>query len=317
MKKTLLLLLLPWHLMAATFQFNFGAGFNDNTPVTPVGGNSGTTLGAQRQILFQAVANIWGSRIVSNVTIVVDASFTALTCNPNSAVLGSAGPTSFHSGFPSQPIANTFYPRSLIDAIRGTNNNPGVADITAQFNSAIDTGCFNGGTFYYGISGNAPAGKVQIFSTVLHELGHGLGFVSLASFNDGSFPSGGIPSIFDRSVFDNQANLPWTAMNSTQRFASMTNDPFLVWNGNNVNNNAASFISQGFNGGNVRLFAPASLQPGSSVSHFSSSAFPDLLMEPSLGNIGFNQVDLTPFLFEDMGYGINANNDVIFSNGFE
>ncbi|MBL4660228.1 MAG: hypothetical protein JKY19_07715 [Alcanivoracaceae bacterium] len=315
MKKLVIILLFPIYCQAATFQFNFGAGFNDATVVTPEGGNSGTTLGAQRQILFQAVANVWGARIQSNVTIVVDASFTALTCNPNSAVLGSAGPTSFHSGFPSQPIANTFYPRSLIDAIRGVNNNPGVSDITAQFNSAIDTGCFNGGTYYYGINGDAPPGRVQLFSTVLHEIGHGLGFISLASLNDGSFPNGGIPAIYDRFVFDTEDNLPWTAMTNPQRFASMINDPNLIWNGNNVTNNASSFITQGFNSGKVRLFAPASLQPGSSVSHFSSAAFPDLLMEPSLGNIAFNQVDLSPFLFQDLGYLISS--DVIFANGFE
>jgi hypothetical protein len=29
-----------------------GQGFNDPTPATPVGGNTGTTIGAQRQIAF-------------------------------------------------------------------------------------------------------------------------------------------------------------------------------------------------------------------------------------------------------------------------
>jgi hypothetical protein len=38
-------------------------GFNDPTPVSPVGGNPGTTLGAQRLYLFQYAANIWGSQI--------------------------------------------------------------------------------------------------------------------------------------------------------------------------------------------------------------------------------------------------------------
>ena len=33
-----------------------GVGFNDATPAAPVGGNSGTTLGQQRLIAFQAAA---------------------------------------------------------------------------------------------------------------------------------------------------------------------------------------------------------------------------------------------------------------------
>ena len=34
------------------------AGFNDPTPVAPVGGNCGTTLGAQRLIVFRTTAEI-------------------------------------------------------------------------------------------------------------------------------------------------------------------------------------------------------------------------------------------------------------------
>lgn len=314
MKKIMLLLVfISYYGHTATFQFIFGAGFSDTTPVSPVGGNSGTTLGQQRQILMQAVGDVWGGMIQSDVNIVVDASFTTLPCQPNGAVLGSAGPTSLTGNFPSAPISNTWYPRSLADAIRGVDNNPGLSDITAEFNSQIDAGCFNGGTYYYGINGDAPANQVQLFSTALHELGHGLGFTSLADSANGSFPNGW-PAIYDRFLYDNEVALSWLNMNNSQRLASMTNDPFLVWNGSNVNTNATNYISSGFNGGLVRMYAPNPYEGGSSVSHFSSAAFPDLLMEPVLGNISFNQVDLTPDLFRDLGYTIS---DLIFENGFE
>lgn len=317
MKKILTTLFFTFTVNSATFQFNWGAGFNDTTPVLPIDGNSGTTLGDQRQILFQAVGDYWGSYILSNVNIVVDAAFVPQLCMPNSAVLGSAGPSSFHSGFPGQPIPNTFYPRALIDAIRGVDNNPGQSDITANFNSNIDTGCFNGGTYYYGINGSAPPNKVQLYSTVLHEFAHGLGFVSLASYNDGSYFSN-IPSVFDLDIFDTEANMPWDAMTDSQRFASMTNDPNLIWNGDNVTDNAANHITSGFNSGKVRLQAPGSLAPGSSVSHFSDAATPDLLMESFLGNIDFNQVDLTPYIMQDIGYEILSPDELpIFKNGFE
>lgn len=317
MKKLTLILLFPLVANTATFQFNWGAGFNDSTSATPVGGNSGTTLGDQRKILFQAVGDYWGSYIQSNVTIVVDAAFTPLLCMPNSAVLGSAGPSSFHSGFPGQPIPSTFYPRALIDAIRGVDNNPGLSDITANFNSDIDTGCFNGGTFYYGINSSAPANKVQIYSTVLHEFAHGLGFISLADYDDGSYQFN-IPGIFDLDIFDTQANMPWDAMTDAQRFASMTNDPNLIWNGDNVTDNAPDHITSGYNSGKVRLHAPGTLEPGSSVSHFSGAATPDLLMESFLGNIDFNQLDLTPYIMQDIGYEIlSPDESPIFKNGFE
>src|SRR6185436_8674537 len=50
-------------------------GFNDPTPAAPVGGNTGTTVGAQRLIAFQRAADIWGSLLDSAVEIRIQASF--------------------------------------------------------------------------------------------------------------------------------------------------------------------------------------------------------------------------------------------------
>src|SRR5262245_18558906 len=70
-----------------------GIGFNDPTPVAPVGGNTGTTLGQQRLNAFQHAADIWGTTLTSPVPILIDAAFEAQTCTVNSATLGSAGST--------------------------------------------------------------------------------------------------------------------------------------------------------------------------------------------------------------------------------
>src|SRR6266478_2130019 len=69
-----------------------GVGFNDTTSVVPVGGNSGTTLGQQRLIAFQAAATIWGATISSTPTITIHATWSStMTCTAGSGVLGSAG----------------------------------------------------------------------------------------------------------------------------------------------------------------------------------------------------------------------------------
>ena len=53
---------------------------------------------------------------------------------------------------------------------------------------------------------------------------------------------------------------------------------------------------------NIRLHAPATLEPGSSVSHWSEDASPNLLMEPSI-NSGLNEnLDLSPLLMKDIGW---------------
>src|SRR5437868_6963149 len=44
-----------------------GEGLNDPTVVAPVGGNPGTTLGAQRLNALQSAANIWAGLLKSSV----------------------------------------------------------------------------------------------------------------------------------------------------------------------------------------------------------------------------------------------------------
>ena len=50
-----------------------GEGFNDPTVVGPVGGNAGTTLGAQRLAAFEYAAGIWAATLTSDVEITIDA----------------------------------------------------------------------------------------------------------------------------------------------------------------------------------------------------------------------------------------------------
>ncbi len=55
--------------------------------------------------------------------------------------------------------------------------------------------------------------------------------------------------------------------------------------------------------GRVLLYTPSPLETGSAVSHWDSSAFPNLLMEPSINSdLGFQQLDLTIFQLRDVGW---------------
>lgn len=69
--------------------------------------------------------------------------------------------------------------------------------------------------------------------------------------------------------------------------------------------------------GRLRMYAPAAIAPGSSVSHYDTSAFPNVLMEPfSTNDVDVNDgdVDLTDELLTDIGWDgniscpINADN---------
>jgi hypothetical protein len=59
-----------------------GVGFNDPTRAAPVGGNTGTTVGQQRLIAFQAAANIWALLLDSPVEIRILASLQPRAATP-------------------------------------------------------------------------------------------------------------------------------------------------------------------------------------------------------------------------------------------
>ena len=252
-------------MAAATFTLDIGdgpnEGFNDPTAVTPVGGNSGTTLGEQRQIVFERAGEIWGSFINSNVDIVIDAAFDPQTCTGNSAVLGSAGSNFIFRNFPNRPIANTWYHAALADSLRGSDNNPGVADINATFNSSIDDGCLNGTVgWYYGLDGNAPGNTTSLLPVVLHELGHGLGSSTFANGSTGAFLQG-VPDSWSRFMTDLSAESSWFELSSNaDRAASALNNGFLVWDSPNVNAALGQKLNSAANRLELQVNSPSTIK---------------------------------------------------------
>lgn len=261
-----------------------GEGFNDPTPWTPAGGNPAVTVGAARLIAFRYAASLWTCRLASSVEIRVDARFDPLTCSPTQAVLGSASTTTLHrdwvTGTP-PAHASTWYPQALANSLAGADLDP-ASDIVATFNSDLDNAvCLGGISWYYGLDGNPPAGDIDLVTVVLHELGHGLGFQTFANLATGVLP-GGFNDTYGRNMERHSASpSAWSAMSNGQRVAAATADPSLHWIGAGVLARAPSVLSSGIVNGHVQLYAPATLEPGSSVAHFSTSLVPNEGMEPA------------------------------------
>jgi hypothetical protein len=218
----------------ATFVINnldgAGEGFNDSTPVSPVGGNSGTTRGAQRMIVFQTAANIWGQLLASNVTISVDASFDPLSCTMTDAVLGSAGTINVAQNFTGAPLTNHYYVQALANSLKGSDLDPTRADIRAQFNVNLGAaGCFDGSPFYLGLDGNEGTG-VDLLAVVLHELAHGLGFVTFVDTSSGSNQLGS-PDAFEHAMLDIGTGKHWDIMTNAERLTSTPHTRRVVWDG--------------------------------------------------------------------------------------
>jgi hypothetical protein len=280
-----------------------GEGFKDPTPVAPVGGNPGTTLGQQRLNVFQRAADIWGSAIDSDVPIRIQATLDPLSCNASSAVLGSAGPIEVVRNFSNAPQSSTWYHIALANALAGVDLIATSDDISATFNSAIDNNnsCLSGISWYLGYDHNPSAG-ISLLVVLLHEFAHGLGFSGFVNLTTGRLLQN-VPDVFSVSTYDNSLGLTWDQMSNGQRRSSATNTGNVVWNGVQVRAAADELLTAGQDGaGNVRLYAPSSVSSGSSIYHFDTVARPNLLMEPNINSSLDGHLDLSDELMVDIGW---------------
>lgn len=315
---TLNLLLLNQFSQATTISLNIldGAneGLNDNTPASPTGGNTGVTIGEQRQLVFEYAATLMSAIINSSVDIMIDTKFDPLTCSASSATLGSAGPNSVHfdSLFTPIPLPETatYYVQALANAFNGSDLSS-QSDINMTFNSEVDNNnsCLNNRNWYYGLDGNVPGSDIDFLSTVLHEMQHGLGFLTLANLSNG-VPLNNRDDIYMFMLEDHeQAGDHWNNMTNAERTASAINDPDLHWDGANVQVESGGLTS-GTSGGHVRMNGPSTLKIGSSVSHFSTTLSPFELMEPQL-NSSVDSIGLAQALLKDIGWTTFINNHPI------
>ncbi len=277
-----------------------GEGFNDPSPRTPVGGNTGTTLGQQRLLAFQYAASVWAEVINSSVEIRVGAHFGPLDCFPSSALLGMAGPFSAFRDFDGAPLPGTFYPVALANSLAGIDLDPSNDDVEAHFNSELDNGCLtarpNG--WYYGFDGNPGAGQIDLQIVLLHELAHGLGFLTFVNLATGAKLMG-FDDAFMRNLEDHTTGKLYPSMTNAERVAASTNTGNLHWVGSNVRA-GSGVLTAGRIGDHVQMYAPSPQVQGSSVSHFDTLLSPDELLEPFA--TAHPMRTLTEELLKDIGW---------------
>ncbi|MCB1615044.1 MAG: VCBS repeat-containing protein [Pseudomonadales bacterium] len=290
----------------------FGANPVDaaNIVITTGAGFSGSE-GTSRLAVFQAAADYWETQLDIAVDVSVYAEFTSLTCSQWSGTLGSAGPTSVTRDWSGVPESGTWYAYALAFNLKGYAS--GTYDIDANFNDNVagDINCLNGATWYYGTDGNPGVGEVDLYTTVLHELGHGLGFLTFVNTSTGAL-AGGYTDVYTNNLLDGSTGKLWNTMSNAERQASAIDDGDLMWNGSKVNA-LTDTLDAGTASGKVLMYAPTTLSSGSSVSHFDTSidykaAYGSHeLMEYLLEN-DTNHI-LTVGLFCDIGWGVLRDTD--------
>ncbi len=236
---------------------------------------------------FQAAVDIWSANFSSSVPVTIDATWTRIG---SFGVLGSARPGSYFSGFDKAPDSSLWYPSALANALAGKDLDTRQSEIIIQVNSLAEWNTRNDGISH--------PNEYDLQSVFLHEMGHGLGFLSTDSY-DSFFGYGSIdqPTPFDAYVqVEDGRRLSDLPTPSIELGKALTSP--LVWSG--------PLGIAANNGTKPLLYSPSKYEEGSSVSHldeatFSKSAF-DAVMTPNLdaGEIFHEPGPLLLAMMEDM-----------------
>jgi len=205
---------------------------------------------------LQAAVDIWATNFQSKVTLTIDATWSS---SQSFSVLGSARPGGYFAGFSGAPDSSLWYPSALANALAGKDLDVRSAELTINVNSRANWNRRGDG---------APTTReYDLKSVFIHEIGHGLGFLSNDSY-DSYLGFGSIeqPTPFDAYAQTSDgrrlADLPSPSLELGKALRSS-----LVWSG-----------PQGIaaNGGiKPILYTPSTYEDGSSISHLDEKTYAD------------------------------------------
>ncbi len=217
------------------------------------------------QAVVNAAVGEWDSVLATNPAgpIVIEVFWSNLG---NPSLLGYAGPDGmFHGGTLPTP---SLYPAALTNTLLGIDaNGSDRPEVQVVLNSEL----LSNNRWYLGTTGTPPGSQIDLFSVVLHEIGHGLGFLGSATIPNGqSTPSLHSPSY----VYDDVAHF------GGQPVANAANQSTALTSGD-----VHIQISDGLQ---YELYAPSNWTQGSSFSHFDEGQYqpgsPGALMTPMLSS---------------------------------
>ena len=215
----------------------------------------------------QAAIDVWSENFASTVPINVDATWGR---SSTSGILGSARPGNYFSGFAGAPDPTLWYPSALANALAGQELDKNSPEIVIQANSDANWDPRNDG---------APTkSEYDLESVFIHELGHGLGFLSTDAY-DTYFKYGILdqPTPFDAFAQTSDGRRLSDLPSPSLELGTALTSP-LVWSG--------PLGIAANNGVKPLLYTPARYEVGSSVSHLDEATFtsagPNSIMTPNM-----------------------------------
>lgn len=256
---------------------------------------------ADIKTIFERAANLWATSLNSDVTINIYVQWKSLA----TGVLGSAGASTNVRNFVGSNRLNTWYPVALAEKMAHKNLNGTNPDIVATFNSDFTD-------WYTGTDGVPKLNQIDLYSVVLHEFGHGLGFIGQVGLSsDKTQAEYGYPGIFDQFMI----NSAGAVLMDTTKFANPSAALKTQVSSNNLFMTSPNILR--LNGEKGKLYAPTTFSDGSSIYHVDQAKYkvgdPNALMTPQIAR-GEVTRDIGPIVlgaFSDFGW---SSSNIIADN---
>lgn len=210
--------------------------------------------------------------------------------------LASASTTALAGGWAIDALdPDAWYPIALAEKIYGSSlNNDLSADISLNINTDVN--------WYLSTDGNTPTLQYDLVTVIIHELVHGLGFFDTmsADASSGSWGAGSIPVIYDTFIENGEG----FKLIDTLKFENPSAELLTELTSEQVYFNGPLLRSAN-SGSRIKIFAPSSYDPGSSISHLEESTpDPDGLMTPFIdrGEAIHDPGKITMAMLGDLGW---------------
>ncbi len=261
----------------------------------------------QAKPAFDYAVNIWNRLVdTSKVDVTINATWETVT-----GFLATGRGSNTAANFTGAPLTNTIYQIALANQLAGTDFNGSSPEIDVRVNNDPSPSS-PGISWYFGTDTNPAANQYDLVSAVLHEIAHGMGFVSFFQFDTATGQGSAFdttnkyPSIYDRFIENSSGQKITDTVLFPVPSVALGNQ--LI--SNNLFFNGPKAVA-GNGGTKLKVEAP-NIFYSQSISHLDEATYgngSNSLMTASqgLGVATHNPGPLTLGVLEDIGWKLNAD----------
>lgn len=300
--------------------------WNDATPATPIRGNSGTTLGAQRRNALLEAARLLATELKPKARVTIRACWDTLASSntlaqagPEDIVLSETGYSSSsrllsaYNRFLEKPF--TFYSQAAAAHMAGTPSCSLIglggpcnqADLQITYNTTIDQNANPNRRFDYGFDAQGTVGP-SFITVSMHEIAHGLGFIGLIQTDPERGQVGSKFFEYD-DIYGSWARIgppfpprrEFLRATTEERATALTTTDMLRFAGpEGITSSFNQFRAFTPPTQYIPLHTPNPTAPGSTYSHVSTTSGGQLMTAQISGD--FRSLDLAGGMLRDLGW---------------